>query len=372
MRTPFFIITLSIFSILFSSCGSDKGKDLPEIDTSRTVLVYMVANNNLLAFASDDIREMKEAAPELPADARWLIYIDEGKNQPTLRELTRDGKWNILKTYTDNSLSVSLDRIKEVFSDTRTLAPAKNYGLILWSHASGWLQDGIAEPSLSTLSFGDDGGKRCNITTLRAAIEPYKMEFIYGDCCNLSSVEVAYELRKCAGLFASSATRMPADGMPYDRTLPCLAKGEIVEAAKATMKYYTEKMSTYPWCALSVIDLSVMDRLASETRAVYQKSGYPVNYVPVPHEKGDNCFCFDMKHFIDALAPGETAEWNKTLSDAVIYEDHLEYLAETKIPLKAHCGLSTFILSNSSSAGYKGYSQLEWYENVSRFQPLNN
>ena len=359
-----------LFLTLICACGSDGKSDVPDVPTERTVLVYMVANNNLNYFATLDLDEMKEAAGSLPENVRWLVYYAPQNAAPVLQELKKNGMWKTLKTYPVTGSSVSLSRITEVLADSRSAAPAIKNGIILWSHASGWLQNGMSEPGLSTMSFGDDGGRYCNITTLRAALEQNKFEFIYADCCNFSSVEIAYELRDCADRFASSATRMPAEGMPYNLTLSHIAKGDIVLAAKTTIDFYRKKGGDNPFCTLSVINLTMMEELAMETKKAYTASTYPEGYQPAPQDM-EKCYFFDLRHFIEALAPENISEWNDVFNKAVIYSDNLPYLAETDRLLAAHSGLTTYILNSSNHSTDKGYHQLEWYTDVARFQPTD-
>jgi len=369
IRLIFSIITFTILASVAYSCSSDNNEEIPDVPTERTVLVYIVANNTLSSNAVADLEEMELGASRLPKNARWIVYYAPGGKAPSLLELKSDGSWLKLKQYPTTGTSVSLERMTAVIADTRSVAPASNYGIVLWSHASGWLENGIVEPEVSTLSFGDDGGRYMNITTLRHILEQYKMEFIYADCCNLASVEVAYELRNCAKLLAGSAIQLPAAGMPYDITLPMLANGDVISAAKATFNYYSEnKAEKYPFCTLSVIDLAKMGELASETAAAYKSSAYPSNYKPAYLGTG-NCRFFDLKHFVDALSPENIQQWNNILAKTVLYAANLQYLDGFNIEVKAHCGLSTFILKSAEDATVRNYNHLQWYNDVSRFQP---
>lgn len=369
IRSIILTIILPAISLISISCGSD-GNEQEITQTNRTVLVYMIANNNLNANALADLDEMEDGAAALPAGTRWLVYYAPKGDVPTLRELSAGRKWKILKTYTVQPLSVRLERLEEVLADTRRLAPAAKYGLVLWSHANGWLEDGVTEPSVSTLSFGDDGGRKMNITTLRSALEKNRMEFIYADCCDLASAEVAYELRNCASTFAGSAIELHADGMPYDITLRYLAEGDVISAAKMTFSHYKNDVAMqYPFCTLSVIDLTRMELLAEETARVYRSTKYPEGYQPARLGLG-TCRLFDLRHFIEALNPENLSRWNNILNQTVLYAENLDYINDSSTKITAHCGLSTFILRNSSSADEKNYSNLQWYTDVARFQPF--
>lgn len=117
---------VAAFSLVFTACGSN---DEPVPPTAaRTVLVYQVANNNLSTYAADDIREMLNGSQNggIPDNSHLLVY-SSNPGGITLSEIKK-GTQTVLKTYADNSLSVTSERMREVFDDMRRLAPAADYG----------------------------------------------------------------------------------------------------------------------------------------------------------------------------------------------------------------------------------------------------
>lgn len=361
-----FLVLISFF--LLPSCSKD---DVPSGPAERTVLVYMVANNSLSGASVYDLEEMEAGAANLPADARWIVYEAPKNGNPVLKELKRGGKWQVLKNYDKEQLSVSAARMEDVLSTTRLMAPARNYGLVLWSHASGWPDYGLFEPGITPQSFGDDDKQTMNITTLGYVLEKYPMEFIYADCCNMAGVEVAYELRNCAKLFVGSAIELPGAGMQYTVTMPMLLRGDVTGAAKATFEHYKNDQSEYyPFCTLSVTDLGMMNQLAKATKDVFETStGYPAGYSPALLGTGNTIY-FDLKHFIDAFDSEKVQEWNKIFEKTVIYSNHLPFINGTKNRIKAHNGLSTFIQTTTFDAERYNYNRLQWYGDVARFQPF--
>lgn len=374
-------VALLLSSLLISGC-SDKKKEDPEPPAptgSRTVLVYMVANNSLggetaeSGFDSNDRKEMIAAAKNGDlGSSRWLVYYCSRHSAPELQELTADG-FKSIKTYGGTTPSVSQDRMKVVIADMKKNAPAERYGLILWSHSSGWLQDGIIESRSeeNALSFGDDGGKRMNITSLRDAIAGQGFDYIYADVCFFNTVEVAYELKSTVKTIAGSTTQLPANGQPYDKNLKYLAayNADLVAAATNTFEDYNFASSGTKWCTMSVINTAGLNELAQATKRIYQSSTYPVNYFPQVLEDISICYYFDLSHFVQALSPAAFPEWEIALNNAVLYAAATERL-RGGTTIKSHCGLSTYILSSETSSTVKNYDTLAWFNDISQFQPL--
>ena len=374
-------ITISIFlSALFFSCSDSHDEPEPvDVPTVRTVLVYMVANNSLGRYNFDgaDLAEMQKAALDGQlGNCRWLVYHHPSGGTPVLKELSADGSFITLKEYSTDILSVSIDRMKQVIRDTRTLAPARDYGIVLWSHATGWLQNGVAEHDSRLRSFGEDGGKYMNITSLAEALKEQYMSFIYADCCYMANVEVAYQLRDCADYFVASAAELPAAGMDYSVNMGCLTSPtpDLIGAARNTYFHYFDDSVKNPnrsWCTMSVIDLKQMDALALATAELYKNGTFPHALNPQFFTASSNYYYCDFAQFAANILPGSdlSAEWESVFDKTVLYEVSTLYIIGG-VAVNTHCGLTTFIQNSSKDNTLRNYSQLDWYEDVARFQPL--
>ena len=370
-------------SLLLTGC-SDKKKDDPEPPVpsgSRTVLVYMVANNSLggsdeySGFDYNDRQEMIAAAENGDlGSSRWLVYYCSKYAAPELQELTPDG-FKTLKIYDSATLSVSAERMKTVIADVKKFAAAERYGLVLWSHSSGWLQDGVVEArsTENTLSFGDDNGKKMNITSLSDVLAGQGFDYIYADVCFFNTVEVAYELKGAVKTIVGSTTQLPANGQPYDKNLKLLAayNADLITAAANTFEDYNSEMSSTKWCTMSVISTAGMNELAQATKRIFQSSSstYPLNYNPQVLEDISACYYYDLSHFVEALSPAAFPEWEVALRNAVLYNAATEKL-RGGTTIKSHCGLSTYILKSKANKTVKNYDTLAWYNDVAQYQPL--
>lgn len=377
---------LRLFSIIFAalilaSCSDAEPEmpdtpdkpDVPSQSVRRTVLVYMVANNNLTGYSYRDLDEMLKAQPS--KDARWLIYHAPSSAPARLLELC-DGDTITLKDYETTS-SVTFSRMTEVLDDMARMAPAQKYGLVLWSHGSGWLVNGIQEdlpdePYLTKpLSFGRENTESMDISTLRKAIKGRNIDYAYFDACYMSAIEVAYEMRDAVDYIIGSASELPSDGMRYDFNVAPLCDGSedsLIEAAQNTYNEYNSMFYKVDrTCTMSVIRTSALERLAVATAKIYaltplahpgaEKTNYSVYGLSVN--------AYDFGEYVNALALNEALdqalvdEFNDALDEAVIYKNATEYLWGTR-RIYSTSGLSTYIFNDEEEYMSNKYNTTQW------------
>ncbi len=373
------LLLLSILIPLLAmiSCGDEPTPDPKPKQAPRTVLVYMVANNSLSGFDSYDLEEMEVAAKAGDLGSSRLIVYHHARNaMPQLKEVTAEGIV-VLKDYDKDDYSTSSRRMLQVISDMKSLAPADNYGIVLWSHGSGWLQDGIDESGglnplsesgeVKPLSFGQDGSKWMNVTTLASTLEGAGFDYVYFDCCYMSGIEVMYQMRRVAPLIVASATELPAKGMPYNLNLRHLmpAKADLVAAASTTFDAYDALSGEARTCTMSVINTAALDKLAGLTARIYSAKIPPADdFEPQPFML-KNCYLFDFEQYVEAKCSDKEllAEWKKALAETVVYENNTPRLWNV-LDIEHHCGLSTNILSEPGDADFKNYRQLDWWTDV--------
>ncbi len=377
------------FALLLYSCDSNETPKVDQKPCNRTILVYMVANNSLGAgnFDNNDLQEMLDASLYNNFNGgRLIIYHAPCNHPPALIEIS-DGNVRQLKQYDSTPLSVSSQRMQQVIDDTKQIAPASEYGLILWSHSNGWLQNGI-EPPLSqdefpqslikqrkesadknTLAFGEDQGKSMNITTLANVINDENFCFIYFDCCYMATIEVAYQLRHATPYIVASATEIPADGMPYNCNIPLLfaKKTMLKEVCANTFDFYNCQKGLQRSCAISLIDTRHIDQLAQMTSKIYESQPLlPNDFIPQRFTLDKNCYYFDFGQYVEALSQTDTTffnEWKAAIDKVVIYKAATPYMWNS-LKINHHSGLSTYILDSFESASNKNYHQLQWWQDV--------
>lgn len=384
-----YLLSAGAIALLALSCSDDpNNKPVPSVPTSdRTVLVYMEANNNLgsSGFDADDIEEMKIAADngDIPAGGRLLVYHHAYAEDPVLLEI-KNKSVDTLAIYDTSTYSIHSERMTKVLDDVVKLGNAREYGIVFWSHGSGWLQDGISDPidELATYSYGYDRSRSMNITTLARVLETIpNLDFIYFDCCYMASVETIYELRHCANTIVASATELVNTGMPYQDNVACLfskGKADLENAARNTFRYYDSKTGLGRTCTMSVVQTSGLEALAHATSEIYKHSstGIPSGYIPqrFSNISINNCYYFDFKDYVKALSFNGDNERFDGASDLFcnfekIFDNVVTYSAATpflwnSVALDRHNGLSSYILKSDDAISVKNYNTLSWYRDV--------
>lgn len=373
----FFIAIIVV--VTTTSCEKDEPTQLDS--SNRTILVYIVANNSLGVDNYDeaDINEMILASQNNNFNnGRLIVYhAPLGKN-PILKEIC-DGKTITLKEYDASLSSVERQQMQQVINDTKCLAPAKDYGLILWSHANGWLQTGINEEatppikhhkkSKSLLAYGDDQGKHMNITTLAQILENEKFSFIYFDCCHMATIEVMYELYNTTNYIIASATEVPGEGMPYEQNIPLLFAdtADLVQVCANTFDYYNSQNGYLRSCAISLIDTRHIKELGEITAKIYRSNNIlPIDYIPQKFSLDTNCYYFDFGQYVEALSrnnPLLLDTWLAAMDKSIIYKAATPFMWNL-LKIDHHSGLSTYIIQEINQSETKGYNQLKWWNEV--------
>lgn len=388
-----FLQALSILIMMgmLSACSDDPETVIPNEPPSaeevvtpceRSVLVYLLADNSLGRDGYDrqNLAEMIQAAADGRLGSnRLIIYHDDSKaDSPMLKEVTAKGL-KILKVYDNTLSSTSADRMNEAIADFKEVAPAERYGLVFWSHATGWPFANLpVEGGITPQWVGEDRGKYMDITDLHSVLRGKDFDYIYFDCCFMASVEALYEIREVADYFVASAAELPAEGMPYYEALPYLmAKdADLVAAARTTFAKYNALSGSSQTSTISVIKSEGLDALAEATKAVYAfhpiiASGYEGQPFERKKYNGEPCYIFDFEDYVNHLnVNGSQQEFQNAMGD---FEEALhqtvEYHAATpwifnSIKVEAHCGLTSYILRRPEDVQTKGYGSLAWYRDV--------
>ena len=369
---------------LWSCSDNDEPQSVEPVD--RTVLVYIVAANSLgidytsggeLYRAADslDIEEMCTAIVDnkVLGNQRWVVFHSTYTDSKLI-EISAKGM-RVLKTYSNES-AVTMARMEEVIADTKAMAPARSYGIVLWSHADGWLENGITE-ARNPLSFGYHSGKRMNLTSLRMVLEGKGFDYIYFDCCLMGGIEVAYELRNCADYILACPSELPRDGSDYVVNVKEMADGSpeaLVRAATNTFNLYNSKLIPEDRTAtVSVIRTSALERLAQATIPIYRATGLEHPLTTVTNYYGSStsrqAYYLDFGEYVEALCtqsnldPALLAEFNAALDDALLY-----HAATPKLwnqwPIYHNSGFSTRVFNSVDDYSLKGYNRLQWAVDV--------
>jgi hypothetical protein len=355
-------VLLCLLSLLVSCSRKDEEPPLK----TRTVIVYMVGDNTLYPYVDPDINEMERGWQD-KFDGNLIVYVDQKRVSPYLLEISADRSNSVVsKVVTEYSEqnSSSIKVMTKVLSDVKSMYPAKSYGLILWSHASGWLP---APSASTTKAFGDDNGEYMEIGDLAGL--PGKYDFLIFDACDMMGIESVYELRHNADYIVGSVTEILAGGFPYNEILEYLftEKADLPAVSRKFMELYRSYSSAeMRTAAMSVVKTENLDNVAAVSRNLIQKyknniAGLDLSKIQ-KYDKDDISLFFDFLDFMENIAGNdpELQTLRSHLSSAVIFEDHTPTILNV-FEIKRSCGLSCYIPGQHEGLDYM-YRNMEWYK----------
>lgn len=325
------------FSLLFLCCCHKHQDNEPSL-ARQTVLVYIAGDNSLDSYVMSDVREMMEASKSLPDDCHLVLFIDKIGSMPYFMTV-ENGDTVRRETCSTELRTSSSETLRMALQWAMSHYAARQYGLVLWGHADGWIIKSSTANSRPRRAYGEDTdnytnknpGTWMNIPDMARAIESFQapegsqkpLRFIFADCCCFQSVESAYELRNTADYIIASAAEIPGVGAPYDTVLPVLFSEGDDFCHKAVDAYY-EQVSYGYHEPMSVVLTSEMENLADATATVLHNSLQPMSESGYPDVDGLIYYfeqtLFDMNDFIKKHAsPDNYTEWRRVFDKAVPY-----------------------------------------------------
>lgn len=386
-KYPILLFILLILLLPVSCNKNNEGlSPEPSIYSQRTVIAYMVADNNLYDNALEDLNEMK--AGWNPAFGRLVVYVDypnyAPKPNPHLmligRDKTNKGSSTIVKEYAEQN-SASADVLRQVILDCTELYPSESYGLVLWSHGTGWLppnalnaQAGLFSSQAAALehqrlvkTYAADNGQEMGITDLASAL-PFKFDFILFDACFMGGVEVAYELRDKADYLIASAAEILVTGFPYETAVPTFYEmdADYSNTAQVYFNHYNSLTVPYRSATIAVIKTAELEDLAQATKSIFARSDTNMSSLNrgslQMYDSYTRTLFFDFEDFVQALAQNENLnEFETQLNKTVIFKANTNNFLG-KYDITKHCGLSTYIPYNTTLN--TAYKNLAWYDAV--------
>lgn len=381
-RTISSLLLLLFLLITAFSCSKDP-KVEPILPKGRTVLVYVALDNNLSNEMGDVHASLREGWKNTETEGSLLILADTyGAKKPVLIKLEkRKGVVvsDTLRSY-DNDNSASAQLLSQVIADTKVIAPANSYGLVLFSHATGWLPAkafgdpagwGAARRNDSehiNRSIFEDNGREMELADFAAAIPDGAFDFIASEMCFMASVETGYALRNKTEYLLASAPEVVSPGFTpiYKTSLHLLFKPEadLEGFAQAYFDYFNGLEGDYQSAAISVVQTSQMESLAALTREIaLELTQEQINKVQYYDRNGRPNVFFDYRDYIAQVATdAQMAELDELLDKAVIFKRSTPKLI--KLPIPRHSGLSVYIPQDGLPRLNEAYEQTEWYKAV--------
>lgn len=390
------IILLALVSYLVSACGWLCPEDVP---AKRVFIMYAAAYSNLSESIKRDIEEFTDG--ELPVKRSGdivLIYAHHagaGNNyledtESALYRVYKDRKGNTvrdtLKVYPPDVISGDADTFHDVLVTAKELYPSPSYGLLLSSHAKGWLPPGYEEeeslifmkkaasgtapkeefpPTKEIcIEFPDESG--IELLDFVDAI-PMKLDYCIFDACLMGCVEVAYEMRYKCDLMLFSPTEVLTNGLIYTTMGPKLfnvATPDLKAIAEEYFDYYQAQTGYYQSATITLLDCSKLEAVAKACADII--SAHREGLESADRKMVQAYFYNELHWFYDlrdmmmkaGASITELGRLQEALDDCLLYTAATEKFFNLK--LNDVCGLSMYYPRDDWDSLNAYYKTLAW------------
>lgn len=401
--------------------GVSTGGRVPSENIRNVLLLYSAGYNDLSRFLSEDIAELK--ANWLPGKHRsenvLLIYSHlpamgndfSTPNPPVLTRVWKNDAGGVvtdtLVVYAPDARSATSSQLNEVLSYVKETFPAKSYGMIFSSHATGYLPAGyysnpkgyvfqdrkvmgvsgagdrfveyvapVYDPELPAVkSIGQDrvmmeGPTRSYEMELNGFADaiPMYMDYILFDACLMGGVEVAYGLRDKCRYLGFSQAEVLAEGFDYSRVTTHLLAGESPDPQGVCEDYFNQyiiQSGVYQSATISMIDCSRMDRLADVCGILFEKYREAIASVSPGRVqrffRGDYHWFYDLKDILieAGVSDEELASVDEALNECVVYKGYTPRFMNV-FEIEVFSGFSMYLPCNGGEELDKYYKTLQW------------
>ncbi len=408
---PTYLLFLLFCFLLTTSCRDDEPKfpSDPEI-FERTVLVYMAAQNSLGADErlKDDSLEIAEAVKSIGNKHCLLVYIDDAQNPRIYRFRNGLRKPQVVRRWREDRSSVDPEQLSDVLAWMSAHYPAQEYGLVLWSHATGW----IPSTGKSIKSFGVDTGKnglmysdkdingnpapQMEIPDLAEAIRNsgVRLHYLMFDACLMQGLESCFALRNAANYIIGSPISIHAAGGYYTNLVKNgLFNADVVDIART---YYADICSpdlaaTYNnyGIVISVVRCDALEQVAATLKQLLPYSKFTerssptvasaTNYAAYSSHYDFRPHSYDALEIMRETLPVEQfEEWRRVLDSAVVYHTATPSFIigpwsnnRQQVDVRNSIGVSMFVPQNIYSWNAlqcpsgdlnEAFRKTEWYE----------
>lgn len=387
------LILISVISVLPCSCVFNEKTDEP---VERTVLVYIGADNDLVSNAFINLNDIKRAVKEYAGQSRIVVFLDAPGRESVLFQINRNSVDTLL-AYGKQLDSTDPEVLKSAIDYVINNFESDSYGLVMWSHGTGWLpgsklhalaknygyiqRRGGMEPHITgdlydyyfngTKTFALEGKqgefRYMELDEMADAIPNNTFDYIVFDACFMSNVEVAYALRNKCRYFVGSAYEIVGSGFPYRKITSHLLNGNLIRVCHGFYDYYNSMSGWTKMGGIAIIRTDKLEALAGSFSKIVQNSKdiiHDLDLDKLDEEEAIQFFdCFNHHAFYDLEALADyicdddelMKEFKTSLQDCVMFSKSTDCIFKGKrkydsdndpqyeIKIKSYCGLSVFI-----------------------------
>lgn len=418
----------TLISIILSltvavSCKIDDPSKGPK-NPGHVFLMYSAGYNSLSNYLREDINDLKNGyiPGNKEGDDVMLVYSHltdkygsyDKPVSPVLFRMYKNKKGrticDTLYTFPAETRSSSKETFNQTLSLVKNRYPsAKSYGMILSSHATGYLPSGYYsnsskyesggitlmddkntpegaveyvapdfDPSLPAVKSimqdrafvnGGDFSYEMDLRDFADAI-PMKLEYILVDACLMGGIEFAYQIKNKCNKVAFSQTEVLADGLNY-KTLAGHLLGRNTPDVESVCKDYFEQYDVmtgvYRSATYSLIDCTRLDGLAILCRELFEEYRHGLNSIDAGkvqrYYRSNYHWFYDLESIL--IEAGMTPEDHTRLKDAL--NDCIIYKAATpafmnEFDINTYSGFSMFLPRKGGDYLKAYYTGLAWNE----------
>jgi hypothetical protein len=345
-----------------------------EPDFKRTVFVYIGCDNNLRNDADGKVESLKNGWNG--KNGYLVVYRDLYKEGSVLEEIYVENgikKTKVIYTREDEN-SASPEVFAEILQDVKNMYPADSYGLILFSHASGWLPDAtlVSPRSMQTRSLVQDGRDWMSMTDFAAAIPDNQFDYILFEACFMAGIEVVYELRNKAGYIVASSAEILSPGFQeiYGSSVNDLFKqqADLVKFTKDAYDEVDAKTGELRSATLSIVRTDGLKALSDWLRENIE-TDKNVDIRDIQHfDRYSYHLFFDFEDYFSRVLKdgGKRDELKRLVDNCVIYKVSTPDFLPSSLGFKVekHSGLTTYIRQDDYPYLNVRYEELEWFKKI--------
>lgn len=354
LRNIFFFLTVLVLSGCSKETSSESGIPLKQV-----LLAYLAVDNSL---SSEGMEKVSAFASGSPNEAGYLMlaYLDDRSGSPRLLEILGEGRYRVLRTFPESS-SADPAVLGALLSEIRRDYRAESYGMLFFSHATGWLPPGykidssvIGYPRLSSsvrASIGKDGEEEMSLSEFSAAIPDDMFDFVVFEACHMTGIEVCYALRsKTRYILASSAEILsPGYTYVYHGGLRYLIgpHRDLRKFAMAAFEFWNAQSGDMRSSTISIIDIAQMDGFLHWLKGkVDLNSTIDVGNIQSFDRYSGSYYC-DLKAGLAALNkdPDFERQLEYWMDRLVLFKQSTDYIYAMNGPRKVldHSGMTLYL-----------------------------
>ena len=346
-----------------------------------------------------------------PGRGEMIIYIDRVQQGACLLRVNetkntqdRYGLDTIQIYGAENSADAEV--LSRVINKVVQDYPADSYGMIFFSHGSGWLPEGTLSRPYSLVIDDNNGGGKTNremeYYDFAAAIPDKQFDFIILEACLMADVMSMYELRNKTEYVLASSAEIVAPGFGgassdgritteiYKKEIMRLydTKNDTKETVLGFINSYYDHIAARPendvYCSttLSLIKMDEMVNLATITKAVLNGKSLDettllvdsIQHFDRPNSDqvvggfSRNNKYFDLAHTIEKLvSTSEYNIFNSQMEKTVVWKASTKRFfagGSDSFYINHHSGLTTYIEQDAFPYLNSVYKNSSWYKAV--------